>query len=192
MTDFSQFSETELVKLLFKRDVGAYTEIYNRFWSVMFKHAKRMLQNEEDAKNVVQDVFEMLWNKAEGLELSGSLPAYLYAATRNRILNIFRKNKLASEHLATLDDFDVDAEGITDHLVREHELAAIIEQEINALPEKMRRVFLMKRNENLSYKDIAAQTGTTELTVKTQMTNALRVLRKKLGPSRFHSGFPFL
>jgi len=192
MKDYSELADEMLGQLILKQDKLAYTEIYKRYWSLLYQHARRMLQNDEEAKNVVQDVFLMLWSRAPGLELSGSLASYLYTAVRNKILNIFRKNKIANEHLASLEAFVDHGENITDHQIRERELSEIIEKEIARLPERMQQVFLMKRNENLSYKEIANAMGTTELTVKTQMTNALKVLRKKLGAANFHSAFPFL
>ncbi|SHE64594.1 RNA polymerase sigma factor [Pedobacter caeni] len=192
MKDYSEYTDQVLTQMMLRKDELAYTEIYKRYWSLLYQHARRMLQNDEEAKNVVQDVFLTLWTRAEGLELSGALASYLYTSVRNKILNIFRKNKIANEHLASLTSFIEHGENITDHQIRERELSEIIEKEIARLPERMQQVFLMKRNENLSYKEIALEMGTTELTVKTQMTNALRVLRKKLGPSTFHSAFPFL
>jgi RNA polymerase sigma-70 factor (ECF subfamily) len=192
MKDYSELTDQMLGQLILRQDKLAYTEIYKRYWSLLYQHARRMLQNDEEAKNVVQDVFLMLWSRAPGLELSGSLAAYLYAAVRNKILNIFRKNKIANEHLASLETFIEQGENITDDQIRERELSQIIEKEIASLPERMQQVFLMKRNDNLSYKQIANAMGTTELTVKTQMTNALKVLRKKLGSANFHSAFPFL
>ncbi|SMD10419.1 RNA polymerase sigma factor [Pedobacter nyackensis] len=192
MKDYSELTDQMLGQLILRQDKLAYTEIYKRYWSLLYQHARRMLQNDEEAKNVVQDVFLMLWSRAPGLELSGSLASYLYAAVRNKILNIFRKNKIANEHLASLEAFVDQGENITDYQIRERELSQIIEKEIARLPERMQQVFLMKRNENLSYKEIATAMGTTELTVKTQMTNALKVLRKKLGAANFHSAFPFL
>ena len=69
----------------------------------------------------------------------------------------------------------------TDHLIREKQLKAYIEKEIQALPPKMRAIFEMSRKEHLSYKEIAAITNTSENNVSTQVNNALRILRAKLG-----------
>ncbi|RYE13029.1 MAG: sigma-70 family RNA polymerase sigma factor [Sphingobacteriales bacterium] len=69
----------------------------------------------------------------------------------------------------------------TDHKVRESSLAAIIEKEINELPEKMREVFVLSRKHHLSHKEIALQLGIEETTVKRQISNALKILRVKLG-----------
>jgi DNA-binding NarL/FixJ family response regulator len=60
-------------------------------------------------------------------------------------------------------------------------MRAYIEKQIQALPPKMRRVFQMSRNENLSHREIAERLGTTEDNVSKHVTNALRILRTKRG-----------
>jgi RNA polymerase sigma-70 factor (ECF subfamily) len=66
-------------------------------------------------------------------------------------------------------------------LVREKQLAAIIEREIAALPPKMREVFVLSRKEYLTHKEIAELLGISEQTVSKHVTNALKILRVKLG-----------
>ncbi len=68
-----------------------------------------------------------------------------------------------------------------DFLVREKDLARLIESEIAALPPAMRKIFEMSRFEHLSHKEIAEQLSLSEHTVRTQVKKALRILRTKLG-----------
>jgi len=62
-------------------------------------------------------------------------------------------------------------------------LADLIEKEIQALPSKMRQIFELSRKQYLSYKEIAEQLEISEHTVKSQVSNALRILKLKLGVS---------
>ncbi len=192
MADYDKLSDHELVSLLKQRDNAAYKEIYERYWPVLYRHARRMLQNESDVSDVIQDVFVVLWSKCEQLHLTVSLSSYLYAAVRNRILDLFKRNKVMDAHLDSLKNFPEQQADGADFLIREQELAAIIEQEIAFLPERMRAVFELKRKSNLSYKEIAVEMGISELTVKTQMNKAIKALKVKLGPYLFSSCFPFL
>ncbi len=70
---------------------------------------------------------------------------------------------------------------ITDHQVRARELELLIQQEINALPPKMKAVFLLSRQAGYSHREIADEMGIAEQTVSKQITNALKVLKVKLG-----------
>ncbi|WP_316748644.1 RNA polymerase sigma-70 factor [Pedobacter gandavensis] len=189
---YHNLSDIELTVLLKSSDRTAYRELYERYWSVLFHHARRLLQDEEGAKDIVQDVFIMLWNKQDHLESNSSPVPFLYTAVRNRILDVFKKYKVAEAHLLSLKNFAPQQTNTTDHLVREHELAAVIEAEIAQLPSRMREVFELKRKANLSYKEIAAEMNISELTVKTQMNKAIKVLKTKLGSALFSSAFPFL
>lgn len=192
MVDYSALSDSELLILLLDSDHAAYEEIYNRYWILLYRHARKALQNAEAARDVVQDVFVMLWAKREELKINTSVPAFLYTVVRNKVLDIYKRNKVADNHLDSLKQFIDHGTNVTDHRVRERELTVIIEHEISLLPDRMREVFELKRKSNLSYKEIALQMGISELTVKTQMTKAIKVLRAKLGANMFSISFPFL
>ena len=182
MANYSAYADEELMDLLWSSDHSAYAEIYQRYWAPLYRHARKMLQNEEEARDVIQDVFVMLWSKREELDLSVSLSAYLYTTVRNKILNSFKRSKVEDNHLNALKAFINQGENITDYLVRERTLSEIIEHEITLLPERMRQVFELKRKNNFSYKEIAEEMNISDLTVKTQMNKAIKNLRLKLGP----------
>lgn len=179
--DYSIYDDSRLTSLLINRDKKAFSEIYKRYWPVLYKHAFRMLKEADESEDVVQEVFTKLWNKAPSLQAETSIGAYLYISTRNAILNFFSKNQVHHAYLVDLGSFIDQAQEITDHRIREHLLAKLIEGEIEKLPPRMREVFELKRNQNLSYKEIAAVMNISELTVKTQMNKAISTLRTKFG-----------
>lgn len=158
----------------------AFSEIYKRYWALLYRHALKMTRNEEIAKDVVQDVFVSLWDMSNDLQLSTSLNAYLYATTRNKILNLFAKEKVKTNYVQTLALHLERGENITDHRLRERLLNEKIEEGIAQLPKKMRQVFEMSRKENLSYKEIAEELSLSDKTVKKQVSNAIKILRLKL------------
>jgi len=181
MSIYSTCNDHELATLLSQGDRDAFAEIYDRYKGVLFVHACRRLNNQEEAEDVIHDLFATLWNKREELTISGQLSGYLYTAVRNRIFKMIGRKKIESAYMASIDT-TVDASFfITDHKIRESELAKIIEKEIAALPEKMREIFILSRQQNLNHKQIAEKLGLSEQTVSKQITNALRILRMRLG-----------
>jgi RNA polymerase sigma-70 factor (ECF subfamily) len=62
-----------------------------------------------------------------------------------------------------------------------YELEARVNKAIDALPSKMREVYLLSRMENLSYRDISRQLGIAETTVKKQVSNALKSIKTEIG-----------
>jgi len=185
------FSDEELVSHLREGNVDAYSEIYRRYWPILYRHAMRMLKNEEESEDAVQESFITLWKTSAVLEEKTVLGAYLYTLLRNRILGIFRRSAVQSSYIESLGDFMDSGYELTDYAIREKILAALIEQEIENLPARMREVFELKRKQNLSYKQISQVMNISELTVKTQMNKAITILRKKFG-DHLTVMFPFL
>jgi len=179
MADYARYDDTRLVALLRERDKQAYTEIYVRFWPVLFRHALRMLRDEDEATDVVQDIFAVLWEKAAALKLSGTLASYLYSATRNRVIDRLARHKLEQHYLNSLEDYLRQGTPAADDALIAAELAQRIEQEVAKLPKKMRQIFLLRQQAQHSYREIAESIGTTEGNVKKQLYNAMKLLKSK-------------
>jgi len=178
-------TDEELVDLLKSGDEAAFAEIYERYWSVLFLHARNLLRENEEAADIVQELFTGLWSKAASIQLTGALSSYLYKAVRNRVFDHLKHKKVMNDYLKSINDFMLGEQFVSDSLLREKELALIIENGINALPPKMREIFILSRKQHLSYQQIAAQLNISEHTVKSQVSNALRILRTKVGASIF-------
>lgn len=181
MPSYRSYSDSELSYLLTQDDEQAFTEIYHRFYGLLFIHASKRLNDDEEAKDAVQQLFESLWQKRAQVQADGNLSAYLYTAIRHRILDIFSHQEVENKYVDSLQSFIDQEQEFTDYRVREKQMKALIEKEIDSLPPKMREIFLLSRMENKSHKEIAAQLGISELTVKTQVKKALKILRSKLG-----------
>ena len=180
MGDYKQISDNELIGLLKTADPHAFAELFNRYHHPLYLHARRMLGDDDGAKDIVQDVFAATWSKREQLVITSSVHAYLYSSIKNRILNFIAHQKVVSKYEDSLDSFLEQGITYTDDQVREKELTRIIEREIKLLPEKMREVFELSRNEELSYKEIAERLNISENTVKKQAQRAIKILRLKI------------
>lgn len=181
MLPYNSFSDNELAYLLNRGDKQAFTEIYNRFFGILFIHACRKLNNEEEARDLVQQLFETIWVKRSHVSPEGNLSSYLYTATTNRIIDLFAHRKVTNRYIDSLQQYVDQDHVLTDYLVREKEMASIIEREIDALPPKMREIFILSRKNNKSHREIALELQLSELTVKTQVKKALKILKSRLG-----------
>lgn len=181
MNTYNALSDEVLTSLLKEGDKHAFTEIYTRYFRLLYIHAFKRLKDEDEARDVVHDLFEFVWLKREQIEITTKFSSYLYTAVRNRIFTLGLRSDRKTVYLDSLKDFISKGEFLTDLRIRERELSAIIEKEINALPPQMKKVFEMSRKEGMSHKDIAEALGTSEHTVRTQVKKSLRILRTKLG-----------
>lgn len=181
MSSYSELTDQELATYLRKGDRHAFAEIFERYHDLLYAHAFNKLRNKEEARDIVQDVFVRFWNKHAAIELKSNLSGYLYVMMRNSIFSLMSHKSVVNNYAASFNQFKYEGEAITDHLVREKQLTAIIEREIAALPLRMREVFELSRKENLSNKQIAVRLGISEFTVADQVKKALRVLRLRIG-----------
>jgi RNA polymerase sigma-70 factor (family 1) len=181
MTKYKHLEDVELVALLRDGDKIAYTEIYKRYFNVLFVHAYKKLNDDEETRDLIQELFTNLWIRREVFVLNSSLIAYLFTVVRNRVLDHHAHKNVKSRYISSLQQF-IDIETVeTDHRVREKELLDSIEKEIQALPRKMREVFELSRRSHFTHKEISEQLKISEQTVAKQVSNALRTLRCRFG-----------
>ena len=173
-------TDVELIQLIKTGGKGAFEEVYDRYWAPMYVHAFKMLKDEDEAKDTIQELFAHLWARRQELELQSSLKGYLYTALRNRILNIFESRKVRGNYIESLALYFEEHHLVTEERFREKELENIIEREIANLPEKMRTVFELSRKQHLSHKEIALELQISDKTVKKQINNAIRILKLKI------------
>ena len=178
---YNSLSDLELVDLLKSGNEDAFAEIYERYFGALYLHAYKRIRDKDEARDLVQELFSLLWSKRETLEPRTSFSNYLYTWVRNSILNIIAHKLVEEKYLSSLPDRINDTEALTDHRVRERQLAAIIEKEIEALPPRMKAVFELSRKSNMSYKEIAEKLDLSEQSVRSHVKNALKILRMKLG-----------
>ncbi|ODS83531.1 MAG: RNA polymerase subunit sigma-70 [Cytophagaceae bacterium SCN 52-12] len=180
MTNYPQHNDQALITLLKEGDEPAFAELHSRYKAVLFIHAYRMLGSEDEAKDVVQELFTTLWTRRSDIPAISSLGSYLYSAVRNKVLDCIARKKTEEKYMRSLALFMEEGENITEKEMREKELARLVEREISLLPERMREIFELSRYENRSYKEIAEELNISDKTVKKQVSNALIILRKKL------------
>ena len=171
-------------------DVDAYVLLYDLYKDPLMRYALQRLGDADAAEDIVQDLFMYIWSNREQLPEIQNINGYLLQATRNRVLHNLQKKKSETAYLDAQQFFNQLHTAPIEPNLFEKELHDFIQQEIARLPDKMREVFKLSREEGLSHKQIAAITGTSEQTIAKQISNALRILRSKI--KLFYLFFPFI
>lgn len=179
MVEYSTLPDNQLLTLLHERDHAAFTEIYKRYWHILYIHSYRILQDEAAAQDIIQDLFTALWNNSDRV-ITGSLKSYLYSMARNQTLNVIHREKVKGRYLEFLTPFIDQHCSFTEEQVRFNELSALIEEGIRNLPPKMQEIFNMSRGEGATHRIIALQLDISENTVKSTINRALKMLRSKI------------
>ncbi|HWW41303.1 RNA polymerase sigma factor [Pedobacter sp.] len=178
--NYNSYEDAQLAELYNRKDRNAFDEIYERYWDIMYIHAKNMLHDADQAKDVVQELFLSLLNRMGELKLKATFSSFLYQSIRFIVFDLIRHNQVKIDYVARIQATYQDADYTTDNLVIENELKAIIEKEIERLPPKMRAIFEMSKKAYLSNKEIALATNTSEENIKRQLRQASARVRAKI------------
>jgi RNA polymerase sigma-70 factor (ECF subfamily) len=170
-------SDKELINMVQANHAGAFEEIFKRHWEPLYLFALQRLKDQDEAKDTVQDVLISYWLKAKTHTLTGTLEAYLFSSVRYEILHkisksIKKEEKLTHYTTTVLPDFLNTLDPL-----EQKELLAAIDREVASLPDRLREIYLLSKEENLSIKEIATRLNLSEQTVKNQLSTALKKLR---------------
>lgn len=191
MDSYKELTDKALISLLKQRNRNAFAEIYDRYSMIIYYNVNQMLRDDDLSKDLVQDLFTTIWEKSSNIKEDANLPAYLYAASRNRVLNLIQKGRTKSDYLKEIGRYSEQVSEETIEKLDEKELMMLIVNEIAKLPPRMREVFQLSRIEDLTHKEIAERLDISETTVKKQVQNALKILRVRLSAYSVH-GLLFL
>ena len=177
-----EYPDQKLISAVLDGDLGAYEELYKKYYIYLCFVAEHIVRNHADAEEIVSDVFVRLWNLKGKTEIISSVKAYLIRSVHNASLNFIEQNekRLKSTESFSISDLRVLAWDSDYPLGRlyEKELQTILSNCINELPEACREIFLLSRDKALKYDEISARLGISVNTVKSQMKIALSRLRE--------------
>jgi RNA polymerase sigma-70 factor (ECF subfamily) len=179
MKNFKAYSDEGLLKLLKQQELGAFEEIYVRYWKKLYSAAYKRVQSREIAEEIVQDIFTSLWMKRHVLDVD-VLSAYLFTAVKYKIINHLEKEMSRKLYSEVQLQSSVPVDNSTEEAVLLNELNVALEKEIQKLPPKRQQIFKMSRQEHLSIKQVASHLGISEKTAENQLGKALKVLKVNL------------
>lgn len=160
-----------------------FEQMFDAFYQRLCAFAAGIVGSKDEARQVVHDVFLKIWQRRKEWTVHRSLKAYLYQATRNQALNYAESSdrRLAVEQ--TMEDSKKPArktKRTAEDQFRQTELAESIWDAIDRLPERRRTAFILHRQHDMTYSDVAEVMGISKKTVEHQMGHALKTLREEL------------
>lgn len=162
-------------------DRRAYGRLLERYWAPLTTYAAGIVGGEDDAKDVVQDVFIRVWRFRSEWSAEGTVGGYLYRITKNLALNASRHGRSEMKRRDQAGDRASRSGPATPHEDLE---ATLLRQDvdaaIDALPDRRRDVFILSRFHGLSHREIGEAMGISSQTVANQMSAALEELRDTL------------
>ncbi|HEX5652946.1 MAG TPA: RNA polymerase sigma-70 factor [Chitinophagaceae bacterium] len=161
-------------------DMRAYEELYGLLFDHLHKFSFSIVRSSEAAEEIVSDVFIKLWQIRGRLNEIANLKVYLFTITKNFSINYIHRNykniPASMEEMEIEPVFQLDPE----ELLISAEIVNRIRQSIMSLPPQCRLIFQLVREDGLKYKEVAQILGLSPLTVRNQLTIAIRKIAAQL------------
>lgn len=162
-------------------DEQAFRRVVHHFADRLYQFSLSMVRNTQDAEEVVSDVFLKIWQLREHLPESGQFPFYLYRAVKHTSLNYLKKKTRKKEaEIAFYVEAVKEYSRTPEEMAISKENMANIRLAINTLPTRCRQIFLLVKEDGLSYQEVAELLDISPATVNVQMTIAVRKLWQTL------------
>ncbi|HHU98170.1 MAG TPA: RNA polymerase sigma-70 factor [Petrimonas sp.] len=165
-----------------------FKEVYISYYARLKRFARQYVVREEDAENIVQDIFSELWEKQLEFSSFVNLNGYLFTVLKNRCVDFLRRETLEQEVNKTIRDEQLrelkmkleSLEALDSAFLNKPDIETLIQDAIDDLPEKCREIFLMNKLEGKKQKAIARELNISIHTVESQMAIAYKKLKEAL------------
>ena len=151
-----------------------FVNYYNRTRNFIFGYIK----SESDAEELAEDLFVNLWMNRQSIDTSKSFHAYLHTIARNTSINFLKHKYLHDNYLNYTKEGECSSTSEEDFIAKE--LGLFIDRVVDKMPEQRRRIYELSRNEGLSNAEIAERLGPTKRNVESQLSLALKEIRKAI------------
>lgn len=166
----------------------SFSQIYSTYFIKMTRFSQAYVISEEDAENIVQDIFVYLWEHPEVFRTIDNMDAFLFTLVKNRCLNFLKHSLYINEKKKTLQAAEeqeiqmnlYSLQQFDESFLTINDVENLINEVIDKLPERCREIFILSRMEGLKYKEIAERLHISVNTVENQMSIAIRKLKAEL------------
>ena len=170
--------EYYLLQKLREGDMSAMEILYIRHAPQVKSFVFAIMKSVEETDDIVQDIFLKVWEERAVISQARSFRSYLYTMTRNIVYNRLKHRKVQTKYAGDFcnrqDLHDIEGRIIT------KDLLAHINEQMENLTEQQKVIYELKRNSDMTYKEIADKLGISPKTVQYHMNNILNKLKKLL------------
>jgi len=188
-TEAGVFDESALLAKAREGDLAAFNELVNRYSRKIYRLAKHITQNDEDAEDVLQETFLKSFEHLESFQGQSKFYTWIVRIAVNESLMKLRKRK--SDRTVPLDEpLDTGEDTVTREIAvwdenpeqrySREEIGAILDEAIQSLKPAFRTVFVLRDIEELSTEETAEALGISVPAVKSRLLRARLQLREKL------------
>ena len=186
----AQDNDVELLKAIAAHDEAALAQLYDRYRAILFGLLMRILNNREEAEDVLQELFLQVWRRAADFDETRGRP-FTWLVTMTRSRGIDRLRALASRERVAQEGARDETEAVSDAATDafRSEQRGLVTNALAQLPDEQKRPLMLAYFDGLTQSEIAARLGAPLGTVKTRMRTGLAKLRELLAGKDESFGF---
>ena len=166
----------DLIRGLKNDEIVAFERLYNLYSVKVFNFSRKYLKSDEDAQEIVQDVFMKIWDSRHQIDLEQYFNGFIFRISKNAALNKIRKRVGEPDSFWPVKE-DFSAINLTEQEILFAEMKDLLEKAVEGLPPKRQEIFKLSRFHGLSNKEIAARLDISINTVEGQIRKAIKYLR---------------
>lgn len=174
---YFKVQETNLITQIREGNQKAFEMVFNDFYTPLVNYSNTIVKNQNDAEDIVQQLFITVWQKRSDLEKVDSLRNYLYRSVYNASLNRVKQQAVRTNYAK--EQMRVVSDKYETNIVHK-ELQQKINEAIEKLPEQCAKVFKLSRFNEMKYQEIADELNISVKTVENHMGKALKLMRELL------------
>ena len=173
-------SNKELLLLIQRDDRVAFYNLYERYGKRLYGFIFRFLKQEEDAEEIVQEVFIKIWESRNKIDVYSSFESFIFTIAYNASISLLRKRVTEKKYLEHLKSLQFENTPKVIDEIHFKELNEKVQRLLNELTPRQKEIFLLSREEGLSHSEIANKLNISLLTVKKHISNTLSFLKSNL------------
>jgi len=173
-----------MIASLQKGSMPAFEGLFEQYSQKLYRFSYSYLKSESESEDLVQEVFLKIWENRASLKTGTSFQSYLFTIAFNSIKKSFSKKARQDKYKTALFEFlSVDNPTLENHPDYES-LLSKLDLLIDQMPARRKEIFMKRKKEGKSVRDIADSMNISPKTVENQITEAMNYLKKEFDKDR--------
>ncbi|SDZ90483.1 RNA polymerase sigma factor [Pedobacter hartonius] len=169
--------EKELLHKVASGNQKSFTELFERYQTLVYDYALRLTRSKSQAEEIVQDIFIKIWVNRRDMENIQNFGGYINRMARNQSYTALRKIAAESLRMAKLTQPELVGSNSSEHRILYNESTKILKAAVDVLPPQRKLVYELCHEQGLKYDEVAAKLNISPGTVHTHMKLALKSIR---------------
>lgn len=178
-------SDLGLIEAIRRGEMTAFQELYGRYADLIYRNILVRVNSSFDADDIFQDFFIKLWEKRASFKIESNVKAYLLVTLKHHILNTIKEQQIRVKYQEASLQVMEETEDYTWVKIVSEDLGVRMREIVDTFSPRLRSIYILSRERHLSVKEIAEKLAISEQTVKNQLTELLKRLRKEINNKNF-------